>query len=281
VRFLAASLLSLLLLSPIQSQHSLVLSKKPNAEQVATAEATIKSAQQSPTVLAFGGYAIIDIKLEGKLKAYVVPGSDDCIKTISIPKGTSYSGWLVPAGDTQFRWVTIEPNKDIDRLLVVGTANGSATVIWHAVVNGESEIVAAFKFDVGQPRPPPDPIDPPKPVDPPITNYTGLRVILIREQSAKLTREQANIFGSAKISDYLNKKCTKDEKGRPAWRSWDKDVKMSELETPSWQALWAEVKPKLGALPQIAIITDQKGETFQLPETEQKTLELLQKYGGK
>jgi len=169
---LRSLLLLLLLPGFLQAQHTLVLSKKPNAEQVATAEATIKSAQQSPTQLAFGGYAIVDIKLEGKLRSYVVPGSDDCIKTIPILKGQSYSGWLVPAGKTQFEWVTIEPNKDIDRLLVVGTANGSATVIWHAVVNGESEIVAAFKFDVGKPRPvPPKPDDPVVPDDPLVKSF--------------------------------------------------------------------------------------------------------------
>lgn len=157
-------------------------------------------------------------------------------------------------------------------------AGSTSISIWGVSEDGKKVVrVAKMQITVGKPQPP-KPDDPP--IDP-VINYTGLRVVIVYEQSAALTREQVNILGSAKISAYLNAKCAKDEKGRPAWRKWDKDVQLSDLETKSWQDLWTNLKPKLGTLPQICIVTDQKGETFQLPDTEQKTLELLQKYGGK
>lgn len=144
--------------SSVVAQERLTLSKFPSVEQIQSAKEIIKSAETAPTKMPFGGYALIDIKLEGKLTNYTVPGSDDCIKTVLIPKGQAYEGWLVDKATNEFKWTRIEPVA-WDRLLVTGTKNGTATLIWMTVQNGEAVVVAAFQFVVGKPAP--------KPVDPP------------------------------------------------------------------------------------------------------------------
>lgn len=149
------------------SQEQLTLSKRPDPQQVATAKETIRSAAQAPTTLAYGGYAIIDIKLEGEVESYPVPGSDDCLRTVAIPKGKGYAGWLVAKGEVAHKWTVIEPILTHDRLLVAGVSNGVATIIWHGIVNGKSSIVAAFQFVVGKQPPKPDDIVP-VPVDDPL-----------------------------------------------------------------------------------------------------------------
>lgn len=154
-----AVMLALLLPYHSFAQDNLQVSKRPTAGEVATAKATIQAAQDSPTLLAYGGYAVIDIKLEGKLTSYVVPGSDDCLRTVNILKGQGYQGWLVAKGETAPKWTVIEPISTHDRLLVTGTSNGTTTLIWMTVQNGEAVVVAAFKFIVGTPRPPPPPPD--------------------------------------------------------------------------------------------------------------------------
>ena len=153
----AAMLLALLLPALAAAQDNLQVSKRPTAGEVATARATIQATQDAPTLLAYGGYAVIDIKLEGKLTNYVVPGSDDCLRTVNITKGQRYQGWLVAKGETTPKWTVIEPIATYDRLLVTGTWNGTTTLIWMTVSNGEAVVVAAFKFIVGTPRPPPPP----------------------------------------------------------------------------------------------------------------------------
>lgn len=155
----AAMLLALFLPCLAAAQDNLQVSKRPTVGEVATARATIQAAQDSPTLLAYGGYAVIDIKLEGKLTSYVVPGSDDCLRTVNILKGQGYQGWLVAKGETAPKWTVIDPITTHDRLLVTGTSNGTTTLIWMTVQNGESVVVAAFKFVVGAPRPPPPPPD--------------------------------------------------------------------------------------------------------------------------
>jgi len=160
---------------------------------------------------------------------------------------------------------------------VEAIADGSATLAVSA--NGEPGkmpvVVSNVMFTVGNPVPKPV-------VDPPIvTPVTGFRVVFIYEKDAKLTREQANILASTKIIDYLDAKTAKDEKGRPSWRKWDKDVVIDPKEVSVFKDLWVAVKPKIGALPQLAIVRDNKVDLFALPESEQKTLEFLQSFGGK
>lgn len=157
----------ILLLAPCLSyaQDSLSLSKMPSKEAVQSAKELIKSASSTPTKLRQIGYALIDIKIEGELTNYVPPGSDDCIKTLFIPKNSAYEGWLLNKDEAQPRWTRIEPVA-WDRVLVTGTSNGSATLIWMTVVNNKAVVIAAFQFQVG--NAPPKPVDPvdPAPVDP-------------------------------------------------------------------------------------------------------------------
>lgn len=116
------------------------------------------------------------------------------------------------------------------------------------------------------PQPPPGPV-------------TGFRVIFVQERNAKHTNEQALIWNSTRIDEYLNAKAAKDGKGRPAWRRWDQDIDVSN-ETDDMKALWAVVKPRATALPALAISTDRGVEVVPWPATETATIELLRRYGG-
>lgn len=149
-------LLLLLVSSVAQAQEVRTLGDMPTQQQVASAQDTIKKAQSSPTSLVIGGYALINIEITTKLTRYVVPGSDDCLKTIFIPKGASYEGWLRSKDSPEYKWTTIAPDPKYDRLLVTGTVNGTATIVWMTVKDGEAVVVAAFQFSVGggAPKPP-------------------------------------------------------------------------------------------------------------------------------
>lgn len=161
-----ALLLSLLMAAVAYGQEQLSLSKMPSKEQLQSAKEVIKSAETSPTKLSIGGYATVDIKLEGKLTPYIVPGSDDCIKTVTVIKATGYEGWLVTKGENEFRWTKIDPVATHDRIMVTGVKQGVATLIWIAVQNNEAVVVAAFRFEIGPVKPAPVIIPPDEPVIP-------------------------------------------------------------------------------------------------------------------
>lgn len=150
------ALLLLLVSSVAQAQEVRTLGEMPTQQQVASAQDTIKKAQSSPTSLVVGGYALVNIEITTKLTRYVVPGSDDCLKTIFIPKGSSYEGWLRSKDSPEYKWTTIAPDPKYDRLLVTGTVKGTATIVWMTVKDGEAVVVAAFQFSVGggSPKPP-------------------------------------------------------------------------------------------------------------------------------
>lgn len=150
---------------PVVGQERLTLSERPSTQSLETAKQLIKSAETAATKLAVAGYALIDIKLTGKLTNYVVPGSDDCLTTVAIPKGTVFQGWFYVG--TELTWVKITA-ADVDRLLVTGTKKGTATIIWMTVKDNEAVVVAAFQFDVAGGKPKPGPDDAP-PVDDPFT----------------------------------------------------------------------------------------------------------------
>ncbi len=139
------------------------------------------------------------------------------------------------------------------------------------------------------PRPPtPIVIVPPTPkVDPTpaiITPVKGFRVLFVYETEQNLTKEQRNIMDSTKIAGYLDTACVKAANGQPEWRKWDKGTIEKDggpiKESALWQQIWKDTKPKLGGLPQIVIISDQSGNTFPLPATEEATLAFLKQYGG-
>lgn len=286
LKWLSSAFLLLVLAGGVNGQDSLTLAKRPDPQQVATAKETIRSATQTPTLLAFGGYAIIDIKLEGKLSSYVVPGSDDCIKTISIPKGQGYTGWLVPKGETAHKWTSIDPVPTHDRLLVTGTANGTTTLIWMTVQNNEAVVVAAFQFIVGEPRPPPPPdIDPD--VDP-ILPGKGFRVLIVRETKdlAGLTPQQIAIFSATEVRQYLNQK-TVLEGNQRAYRIWDKDTDISR-ENEDWKTVMngvlngdpARKISKATSFPWLVITNGKEGYEGPLPKDVPEMMAKLKQFGG-
>ena len=84
---LAASLLSLLLLSPIYPQERYGLAPGPTKEKLADAAKVLASVNNNPIAMPYGGYALIDIDVTGELVAYIVPGSDECLDIELIHKG--------------------------------------------------------------------------------------------------------------------------------------------------------------------------------------------------
>lgn len=282
-------LLSLLLLLACGSawgQDTLALTKKPSTDQVASAKEIVKASQQSPTTLAYGGYAIIDVKLEGELESYTVPDSDDCLRTVSIPKTKGYSGWLVSKGDVSPQWTEIAAIATHDRLLVTGVANGKATVIWHGIVNGKSSIIAAFQFVIGKPQPPKP--DDPKPDDPkPPIPEQGLRVLFVYETKdlSRLPSAQVQMLTAKKVLDYMDAKCVKAA-GDIGYLKADPNANYSAL-----PKVWVDAmdrvlgkKPngegKATSFPWLLISNGKDGYEGKWPDNADELLALLKKYGG-
>lgn len=176
--------LILLLFLPLSAwgQERLTLSARPTSEAVQTAKDLIKSAETTPTKLVMFGYALIDIKIPGKLSTYIAPGADDCLQQVKIAKGTVYEG-LLAGPDGIVKWTRIEA-VDYDRVLVVGVKTGQATLIWMGVKGDEAVVIAAFQFAVGKPAPKPvePPDDPVVPVDDDLTK--GMRAAFAKDTVA-------------------------------------------------------------------------------------------------
>lgn len=123
------------------------------------------------------------------------------------------------------------------------------------------------------PGPGPGPLPPgPNPPAP----IQGLRVLMVYESSSNMTQGQMAVLYSPKVADYLDAKC-KD--GKAGWRRYDKDFD-AHGEPQIWQQIWADVKPKIKAVPALVVIDGTKGEALPLPETVDAALALLKKYGG-
>jgi hypothetical protein len=170
--------------------------------------------------------------------------------------------------------------KSIFLVEAVGTGRVEIDVI-PLGLKSETEIVTAtVDVDSGHgPIPPPTPKVDPK-VDPAPAPATGLRVLFIRETGKALTPAQHDVVFSPKIEEYLDRKCAKDTKGRPEWRRWDPDMAFADSTSPTMKQLFADTKPKLGALPQLLIVNDKAGQLYSLPATEAEALALLKQYGG-
>lgn len=154
------ALLTLLLPCLLHAQEERALTRRPKPVELAAARDMIRNDADKTTNLKYGGYATIRIEVAGELTSYVVPGSDDCIKTEIIPKGKSHASFKVRnTSDDGFVWVEVEPDAKYDRLLVQGFGNGTSTVLWLTVENGKPVVVDGFKFVVGKPKPPAPPPD--------------------------------------------------------------------------------------------------------------------------
>lgn len=284
-----------LLLLPGICHGQLVISGAVTPEQIKEAQNQVDSGlkllkmlEDNTTNMKIGEFMVVERK--DKIKSplrwqwtdwtkQTVAETTDLVKRHPVKAGQEVWIHKVRSGDTEAKdhffpaqpepWEWISAEKQ-----------GSATLT--VMANGDPDkmpvTVSNNKVVIGDPIPIPRPPDP-KPVDPIVTPVTGLRVVFVVDPLGKITTEQKYAIVSPKIEAYLKAKCAKDEKGRPAYRTWGKDVEAS-LDTPSWAKLWEATKPKLGKLPQVCIVSDLKGETFELPENEAALLALLQRFGG-
>lgn len=273
--------LLLLLLLPLaaRGQDVISVSKMPSPDQVASAKDIIKKSQSDPVVLRANGYALANIDFAQKLKCYPVPGSDDCLKFLPIPKGTVYEGLLVSNSTGELSWTRIEPDKDKDRYLIIGVKQGTSTIIWianGATPNDEPVVVAAYQFVVGKkPDPGPTPGPGPTPTPVPIPGQ-GLRVLFVVENRdlSGLPPSQLSALTSQEVLTYLNTKCAK-ENGQPEWRRYQPDTNVS-MESKLWQDALA--KPRR-AIPWLLVSNGVDGYDGELPKTKDELMTILRKYG--
>lgn len=164
-----------------------------------------------------------------------------------------------------------------------GVSGRAELIAIPAGLTEEKEIIRTWVEIGTSPRPPPDDekdevspdVPPPSPVDP-----SQLRVIMVFESGKAYDKETTNILFSTKIVEYLNAKCVKDAAGRPSWRKWPKGTTVVDSEPEPLRSLWNQYLPRMGTLPQIVISAGTTAEIYQLPATEQATLDLLKKIGG-
>jgi len=137
--------------------------------------------------------------------------------------------------------------------------------------------------DIGAaPQPPPNPPKPidPKPIDP-LPVPTGFRVLFIYESMDAVTPAVDTILNSVKIRNYLKAKCTKSADGVAEYRFWDKDITVSQNESPTIKSLWESVKPTIGSdVPRLVVAVNGDAKVYPLPPTEAATLEFLKSIGG-
>lgn len=157
--------------------------------------------------------------------------------------------------------------------------------------SGDEVVSAEVVLTVVGPRPPPvppgptpDPVPPtPPPVPPPAPDpkplpVTSFHVILVWESGAGLTKEQNAVFNGVVVESFLDSKCTKDGGGK-GWRRRDKD-QATTGDTPTMNALWEAVKPKVTSVPCIAIEVNGKVVIEPLAATPALQVEALKKYIG-
>ncbi len=126
----------------------------------------------------------------------------------------------------------------------------------------------------------------PKPPGPgPVpTPAAGLKVLLVRERQNAVTLKQEMALQSLDVARYLNEKCAKDERGRPAWRFWDPNQVLANQESAMMKALWAEVQTQVAAGKAFVVVKNDKmtaPAVLPLPDDEAALLAKLQEYGGK
>lgn len=147
--------------------------------------------------------------------------------------------------------------------------------------DGTTEISeAAEQVTIGKANPDEPPEPPPGPPDekPPI-EAAGFRVMVVYEKSEllRLTPGQHSILYGEAVRDYLRRKCVVGEDGKtPECRFYDKDVQI-EFEASHWKK--AMQRPR-GSLPWMIVSNGKTGWEGPLPESPEKAMEILKKYGG-
>lgn len=189
---------------------------------------------------------------------------------------------------TTIRWI----NTYSDDLDMIPDSNGKSAIlmspkagtyriaVYTADKDGPSEPSYCVVV-VGDPAPPgPDPgpgpgPNPPGPVPIPAA---GLRVLVVYDAAelSKLTAGQQSAIYAKSVRDYLNSKCVVGDDGKTKeWRMWDKGVDATS-ESKVWQEA---LKRSRTSVPWVVISNGKTGYEGPLPDSADKMLELLKKYG--
>lgn len=290
----------LLLLFPVVANAQIIIADGVTQKQLEDARKQIEAGQKVVSLatdntarMNVGEFDIVERKdkIDGELlwqwtnwaKQTVTFDTTDMIVRHDVPAGVEVNIHMKRAGEAKVKTHRFPPQPK-PWSWIEAAADGSATL--SVLANGDKGkspiTVSNIKLVIGtEPEPPPIVI-PPKPVDPVTpTVATGLRVFFVTDPAAKITQEQSNIMNSPKIIAWLNAKCAKDEKGKPSWRMWPKNVTIDTSESKIMVDAWNAAKPKFGTFPLAVLISDQNGKAVDLPATEAETLKLLETWGGK
>lgn len=170
--------------------------------------------------------------------------------------------------------------KDTRTAVVVGKQPGRYRLLAYTAAGDTPSDPAIVLVIVGN-APPPVPPEPgpqppgPNPPQPP-TPAKELRVILVYESAATLTAGQRKALYSGLVEEYLNAKCAG---GKAGWRRWDRDIDLTHA-TEDWKSRWASAKPNVKTVPAVVIFDGNDGKVYDLPDGEDKLLDLLKKAGG-
>jgi len=179
-----------------------------------------------------------------------------------------------------------DPDPKKVRLRVIGYQTGKYRLVAIASKGGKLSDFATCVVQVGDAPPPvpptpPTPPDPPTPLTPPTPPAPipadGFRVLMLYDADAldKTPAAQVNCLYAKEVRDYMRDRCAKKD-GIPEWRIWPANVDATG-EATLWQAA---IKRPRSSLPWIIVSTGKSGYEGPLPESVEKTLELLKKYGG-
>jgi hypothetical protein len=167
------------------------------------------------------------------------------------------------------RFVALDPGLNVfpaelltDRKATVVTATkpGRYRLLAYSSVKDDPTDPAIVVVVIGEvkpdPNPDPKPVDPPKPDPKPADPLTSFRVILVSETGTPLTQAQFGVMYAKKVSDWLDANTTPD-----GWRRYDKDAR-TDGDRPPLNALWAAAKPKVSAVPCVAVERNGKVEVI-------------------
>jgi len=317
VRFLAASLLSLLFVPILHSQTitlgnlpadsavvearktltqaqqsskgSIVVSDGYDTSEVAKAKEILKASEPKKLVLQVTEFEVVEPSTTVKVPLLWIPQNDQIVERVTIKAGNSHSHYGKRRGEPAARVHYFEP-KPFDWVILIGKTQG--TDITNVVRNGEATdkppvVIDRIDTQVGEkkPEPKPDPEPDPSPTPNP---GPGFRVLIVRETKdlSGLTPQQVAIFSSTEVRNYLNQK-TVLEGNQRAYRIWDKDTDISR-ENEHWKIAMDGVIngnkehkiSKATSLPHVLITNGTDGYQGPLPKNVEDMMSLLRKYGG-
>lgn len=162
--------------------------------------------------------------------------------------------------------------------------DGLFQIIAHGGEGVYCKVWFSIKSGTDPPTPDPDPVDP-KPDPEPNPQPGKLMVIMVKDLSrvSELSPKQLEILLSTKIREYTATHCKTGTDGKtPEFKVFNVDT-VIEGESPEikegFAAAAKEIKEKNG-IAWLAVSNGKSGWSGPLPENEEKTLELLKKYGG-